>query len=55
MNKATFTKLASAIEECVGDNEFKSELKARTNKKRTSKPIDFRKGEISGGKTCYCY
>ena len=49
MSKATFTKLASTIEEYVGDDEFKSEeLKTRALKKRTSKATDFRGGEISG-------
>ena len=48
MSKPTFTKIASVIEECVGDDEFKSELKFRTNKNRTSKATDFRGGEISG-------
>ena len=48
MSKATFIRLASVIEECVVDDEFKSELKIRTNKNRTSKATDFRGGEISG-------
>ena len=48
MSKATFIRLASVIEECVVDDEFKSELKIRTKKNRTSKATDFRGGEISG-------
>ena len=47
MSKATFTKLASVLEECVGDDEFKSELEIRTNKNRTRKATDFRGGGIS--------